>query len=85
VGLVVLGVLEQDAIHVGAGVLVQLVARREDDQGDLAVAEHGQLVGLLHHAELALVEGHLCGREENRKRKCVQLLLMLKYLCGSKM
>jgi len=76
VGLIVLGVLEQDAIHVGAGVLVQLVAGREDDQGDLAVAEHGQLVGLLHHAELALVEGHLGGAKKEyrkRKRKCVQL------------
>lgn len=61
VRLIVLGVLEQDAIHVGTGILVELVARREDDQGDLAVAEHGQLVGLLHHAELALVEGHLRG------------------------
>lgn len=59
VGLVVLRVLEEDAVHVGAGILVQFVARREDDQGDLAVAEHGQLVGLLHDPKLSLVEGHL--------------------------
>ncbi len=33
--------------------------RVEDDDGDLAVAEHTQLVGLLHQAELALRERHL--------------------------
>ena len=33
--------------------------RVEDDDGDLAVAEHAQLVGLLHQPELALGEGHL--------------------------
>ena len=33
--------------------------RVEDDDGDLAVAEDGELVGLLHQAELALCEGHL--------------------------
>jgi hypothetical protein len=27
-------------VHVGAGVLVELVAGREDDEGNLAVAEH---------------------------------------------
>ena len=31
----------------------------EDDDGDLAVAEDGQLVGLLHQTKLALGEGHL--------------------------
>ena len=59
VGLVVLGVLEQHLVHVGAGVLVQLVARAEDDQGDLTVTEHRQLVGFLHDAELSLVKSHL--------------------------
>ena len=43
-------------VHVGAGVLVQLVARAEDDQRDLAVAQHRQLVSLLHHAKLPFVE-----------------------------
>jgi hypothetical protein len=46
-------------VHVCAGVLVELVAGGEDDEGDLAVAEHGKLVRFLHHAELSLVEGHL--------------------------
>ncbi len=58
-GLVVLGVLEEDLVHVGGGVLVQLVGGAEDDEGDLAVAQHRQLVRLLHHAELALVERDL--------------------------
>ena len=57
--LVVLGVLEEDLVHVGGGVLVQLVGGAEDDEGDLAVAQHRQLVRLLHHAELALVERDL--------------------------
>ena len=58
-GLIVLSVLEEDLVHIGAGVLVQLVARAEDNEGDLTVTEHGQLVGLLHDAELSLVKRHL--------------------------
>ena len=46
-------------VHVCAGVLVQLVAAGEDDEGDLAVAQDGQLVRLLHHPELPLVERNL--------------------------
>ena len=57
--LVVLGVLEQHFVHVGRRVLVQLVGAAEDDERDLAVAQHRQLVRLLHDAELALVERHL--------------------------
>ena len=37
VWLAVLGVLEQDAVHVSAGVLEQLVGMVEYDQRDLAV------------------------------------------------
>ena len=59
VRLVVFGVLEQDLVHVGAGVLEQLVGVVEDDERDLAVAEDAQLVRLLHQTELALGEGHL--------------------------
>ena len=58
-GLVVLRVLEEDLVHVSAGVLVQLVAGAEDDQGDLAVTQHGQLVSFLHHSEFSLVKRHL--------------------------
>lgn len=57
--LVVLGVFEQDLVHVGTGILEQLVGVVEDDQGDLAVTQHTQLVGLLHQAKLSLCEGHL--------------------------
>lgn len=59
VRLVVLGVLEQHLVHVGAGVLEQLVGVVEDDERDLAVAQHAQLVGLLHQPKLPLGEGHL--------------------------
>ena len=38
--LIVLGVLEQHLVHVGAGVLVQLVAGGEDDQRYLTVTQH---------------------------------------------
>lgn len=59
VRLIVFGVFEQHFVHVRAGVLVQLVAAGEYDQRNFAVAQHGQLVRLLHDAELALVESHL--------------------------
>ena len=59
VGLVVLCVLEEDLVHVGAGVLVQLVAAAEDDQGDLTVTENRQFVRFFHHPELSFVESHL--------------------------
>ena len=54
-------ILEKDLVHVGGGILEKLVVRVEDDDGNLAVAEDRQLVGLLHQAELALGEGHLGG------------------------
>lgn len=40
VGLVVFGVLQQHLVHVRAGVLIQLIAAAEDDEGDLAVAQN---------------------------------------------
>ena len=52
-------IFEKDLVHVCGGVLEELVVRVEDDDGDLAVAEDAQLVGLLHEAELPLREGHL--------------------------
>ena len=42
-----------------AGVLEQLAALGEDDDADVRVAEHGELVGLLEQALAALGEGHL--------------------------
>lgn len=59
VGFVVLGVLEENLVHVGARILVQLIARAEDNQRNLAVAQHRQFVRLFHHAEFPLVKGHL--------------------------
>ena len=52
-------VLEKDLVHVCAGVLEQLVVGVEDDDGYLTVAQHRQLVSLLHQAELPLGERHL--------------------------
>lgn len=57
--LVVLRVLEQHLVHVRAGVLEQLVGVVEDDERDLAVAEHAQFIRLLHQPELPLGECHL--------------------------
>lgn len=57
--LVIFGVFEQHFVHVCGGVLEQLVGAAEDDQSDLAVAQHRQLVGFLHQTELALGECHL--------------------------
>lgn len=59
VRLVVLRVLEQHLVHVRAGVLEQLVGVVEDDERDLAVAEHAQFIRLLHQPELPLGECHL--------------------------
>ena len=53
-------------VHVGAGVLEQLVGAAEHDQSDLAVAQHAQLVRLLHQAELALRERHLDNQPSDR-------------------
>lgn len=38
--LIVLGVLEQDLVHVRAGVLEKLVVAAEDNQGNFTVAQH---------------------------------------------
>ena len=52
-------IFEQNFVHVGASVLEQFVVGVEDNDGDLAVAEDGQLVGLLHQTKLALCKRHL--------------------------
>lgn len=77
--LIVLGVLEQHLVHVRAGVLVQFVAATEDYQRDLAVAQHRQLVRLLHHAELPFVEGHLFGTRGEDTR-CTLVKVFRTYL-----
>ena len=52
-------IFEQNFVHIRAGVLEQFVVGVEDDDGDLAVAEDGQLVGLLHQTKFPLCERHL--------------------------
>ena len=59
VRLVVLCVLEEHLVHIRAGVLEQFVGRVEDDEGDLTVAQDGELVRLFHQAELTFGEGYL--------------------------
>lgn len=59
VRLIVFGVFEQNFVHVGAGVLKQLVGAVEDDEGDLTVAQHAQLVRFLHQAKFAFGKSHL--------------------------
>lgn len=54
-------VLQQDFVHVGAGVLKETVCAVEDDESDLAVAQHAQLVRLFHQTEFALGKCHLEG------------------------
>lgn len=67
VGFVVLCVFQEDFVHVGAGVLEQLVGAVEDDEGDFTVAQNAQLIGLLHQSKLPLHEGHL-ERQKNLSR-----------------
>ena len=59
VRLVVLGVLEQHLVHVRAGVLEQLVGAVENDQRNLTVTQHAQLVCLLHQPKFPLCKRHL--------------------------
>lgn len=68
VGLVVFGVFEQNFVHVGAGVLKQLVGAVEDDEGNLTVTQHTQLVRLLHQAKLSLCKCHLGRRRKEIER-----------------
>lgn len=44
---------------VSAGEVVELAAAGEDDDGDVNVAQHGELLRLLYQSVPALREGHL--------------------------
>lgn len=57
--LVVLGVLEKDFVHVGAGVLKQLVRAVENDERDLTVTEYTEFIGFLHQSKLSLCKSNL--------------------------
>ena len=62
-------VLHENVVHIRTGILKEFVVRVEDDDGDFAVAQDAQLVRLLHHAKLPLVE-------RNLKKKGVSFKLM---------
>lgn len=66
--LVVFRVLEKDFVHVGAGVLKQLVGAVEDDEGYFTVTEHTEFIGFLHESKLPLCKRDL---DKRRKRKRV--------------
>lgn len=57
--LVILRVLEQNFVHISRRVLEEFAPGVEDDERDLAVAQHRQLVRLLHQPELPFRERHL--------------------------
>lgn len=67
VRLVVLCVFEQDLVHVSTGILEQLVCMVKDDQSNLAVTQHTQLIGFLHQTKLSLCECHL---RQNGRESC---------------
>lgn len=57
--IAVLRVLQKYFIHVGAGVLKQLICAVEDYQCYFTVAQHAQFVRFLHQAKLTLRKSHL--------------------------
>lgn len=59
VGFIILSVLQEDFVHVGAGILEQLIGAVKDDEGDFTVTQDTQLIGLLHQTKLPLHESHL--------------------------
>lgn len=69
VGLIVLCIFQQNFVHIRTGILVQFVATAKDDQGDLAITQHRQLVGFLHHAKFSLIESHLKETNNNSNNK----------------
>jgi len=59
VRLIILRVSQQHTVHIRACILEQFVGAVEDDQRNLAVAQHTQLVCFLHETEFTLCECHL--------------------------
>ena len=57
--LAVLRILQKHPVHVRAGILEEAIGAVEDDEGDLTVAQHAQLIGLLHQPELPLGKRYL--------------------------
>jgi len=61
--IAVLSILEQDSVHVRAGILEQLVGTVEHDQRDLTVAKYTKFICFLHQSKLPLGERHLHDQE----------------------
>lgn len=59
VWFIVFGVLQEHLVHVGAGILVKLVAAAEYYQSYFTITQNRQFISLLHHTKLPLVKGHL--------------------------
>ena len=81
VRLIVFCVLEENLIHVCAGILVKFVAAAEDYESDLAVTKNTQLVGFLHHPKLPFVESDL---QMKRKLSRLYFVVRMKFLNRTK-
>ena len=64
VGVLELGVADEDGVHVTAGVLVELAVARDHHHGNLHVTEDAQLIGLLQETSLTLAERYLEGANQ---------------------
>lgn len=73
VWLVVLRVFKQHLVHISAGVLEQLVGAVEDDQRDLTVTQHAQLICLLHQPKFPLRKCHLRKKQAGFLKKKMPL------------
>ena len=67
VRLVILCILEQHFVHVGAGILEQFITTVEYDQRYLAVAEYAEFVSFLHQTKFPLGKGDLYRGCKNRR------------------
>ncbi|RUP45001.1 hypothetical protein BC936DRAFT_148747 [Jimgerdemannia flammicorona] len=59
VRFIILGVFQQNFVHICARVLDEFVVGVEDDERDLAVAKNAEFIRLLHQTEFSLQEGNL--------------------------
>ena len=63
VGVLELGVADEDGVHVGASVLVELAVARDHHDGNLHITEDAQLICLLQETSLTLAECDLEGKK----------------------
>ncbi len=69
VRLIVLGVFEEHFVHVSACILEELVWVIENNEGNLAVTQHTQLISFLHQTKLPFGKGHLWIERERLDRE----------------